>query len=481
MVAMAGENTGRVLVRRLIIRNFKSIRELELGLSTGLNVLVGANAAGKTNVLEAVAFMRRALVDAAEKVPYRPHVPGYWSGLDVVYGRDSSSIVELGIGLSYYWLSGEEWMETGVILVAGLAYNAGSDTLEPVYYRVRIGLGEEYTEAMVGGNGVRVVMPSRLLVEARSRAAGIEAGLISGSLQDILGKYSIGDGRAWLDIGWGAEPPKPLLPRPLGSPSLRFAECREGVCIGAERSLWLKDFYVYAFRARRVEEPRGLALRQLPAPPSPLTALSGIVPQALSSVVLLRHPDIGAISEPARFTGSDRLDERARNLAEVLLTLQSRRGRLPERIERALRELFPDTRIWVESRFGSVVLVGEEGGVELPPACMPDGLIKLVAIMLAAELGPSVLLIDELENSMHAKLLEYVVDELNTLPVPVIVATHSPIVVDLVEPGRVLVARKEPGRGTTVKRVGNIDELRKRLSEEGIALSDHIVYGETYS
>ncbi|BES80976.1 hypothetical protein PABY_05430 [Pyrodictium abyssi] len=83
--------------------------------------------------------------------------------------------------------------------------------------------------------------------------------------------------------------------------------------------------------------------------------------------MFLRHPDMGAVGEPVKFSGSDRPDERARNLAEVLLVVQGRRGRFPERVERALRELFPGMSLRVESRFGRVVLVGEEGGIELPP------------------------------------------------------------------------------------------------------------------
>jgi len=68
---------NRVFVRRIYIENFKSIKHLELELSPGVNVLVGPNASGKTNILEALDFLRKALIDHAGRIPYAPHIPKY--------------------------------------------------------------------------------------------------------------------------------------------------------------------------------------------------------------------------------------------------------------------------------------------------------------------------------------------------------------------------------------------------------------------
>jgi len=77
---------------------------------------------------------------------------------------------------------------------------------------------------------------------------------------------------------------------------------------------------------------------------------------------------------------------------------------------------------------------------------VPDGLIKTLAIAVAVDLNPSILLIDEVENSLHARALEYVFDMLNSVKVPVLAATHSPNVVDLAGPERTfLVTRGEDG------------------------------------
>ena len=77
----------RASVKKIVLRNFKSIKELSIDVRKGINLLVGPNAGGKTNILEAIYFLRKALVEEASKTPYLPHAPKYWSPLDLVYMR----------------------------------------------------------------------------------------------------------------------------------------------------------------------------------------------------------------------------------------------------------------------------------------------------------------------------------------------------------------------------------------------------------
>ena len=48
---------------RLTIKNFKSIKECDITFS-GLNVLIGENGTGKTNILDAVSYFYRNLTDS---------------------------------------------------------------------------------------------------------------------------------------------------------------------------------------------------------------------------------------------------------------------------------------------------------------------------------------------------------------------------------------------------------------------------------
>lgn len=58
-----------ITLHQLILRNFRGIRELRLDLHAQLTVLVGANTAGKTSVLDALALAARELVEEPSPRP----------------------------------------------------------------------------------------------------------------------------------------------------------------------------------------------------------------------------------------------------------------------------------------------------------------------------------------------------------------------------------------------------------------------------
>ncbi|MEM1611231.1 MAG: AAA family ATPase [Sulfolobales archaeon] len=486
----------RILVRRIHISNFKSIKNLDLDLMPGINVLVGKNASGKSNILEAIYFMYKAFVEAAEKVPYKPHIPNYWSPLDVIYGKDPNLPVEMGLVFDYYWPvhEKESWYRATIGFEAKLVYDRTLDTLLPVQYKFTINNVAMYVDF----EGIRVTV-SKEFYEKVKQIFPIVMKEMKGE-EEMLERLnrlfkllelfkSEKNGFFSYIARWRRQPPKVLT---LGAiDALLLGIIREinlyNLAIAMEYiatpNIEDKLVAIRPIFIEEVEKPRGAPLSRyryilLRSPPS-FSRLPSIVVEVLRNFILLKHPDIGVLSEPVMFLGNDRLDVRARNLAEVLLVLSGRLGGFPERVSKALAELFPDFRLRVETRFGRAVLIGEISGMELPPSNLPDGFIKLVVLMVAAELSPTMLLVDELENSMHARLLEYVVDELNRLEIPVVVATHSPVVVDLVSPERILIVKRDLEKGTVVKVIEDPKKLSEELRKEDISHSDHIFYGRT--
>jgi hypothetical protein len=226
-------------------------------------------------------------------------------------------------------------------------------------------------------------------------------------------------------------------------------------------------------------EFRGVLYDTAIAPPGLSTLSSSTIRVFLERSVLLKHPDIGAISEPQLFTGEERLDVRARNLSQVFYRL-SAEGRT-EYISIVLREAFGGVTVEPRSSAGRVFLVIKERGIELPPPNIADGLIKALAIASAIELRPTILLIDEVENSLHIKALKVIYDVLSSLEVPVIIATHSPALVDMAEPERVFVVSRGDDGGTVVEPpYGDLERLKRRLSELGVSLSDYVLYSRTW-
>jgi predicted ATPase len=226
-------------------------------------------------------------------------------------------------------------------------------------------------------------------------------------------------------------------------------------------------------------EFRGVLYDTAIAPPGLSTLIDTTIRIFLERSVLLKHPDIGDISEPQLFTGEEQLDVRARNLFQVFYRL-SAEGRT-EYISMVLREAFGGVTVEPRSAAGRVFLVIKERGIELQPPNIADGLIKALAIASAIELRPTMLLIDEVENSLHVKALKVIYDVLNSLEIPVIIATHSPALVDMAEPERVFVVSRGDDGGTVVEPpYGDLERLKRRLNELGVSLSDYILYSRTW-
>jgi len=481
-----------VYVNKLTIENWKSIRSLSLNLEPGVNVLVGANAAGKTNILEAVNFLYKSLVEAPLRTPYISHLPEYWSGLDLIYMKDPGLPVNIGLTMEVYQKSPEGWDKSEAGFTVTYHYEPANDTLRPSSYTLTL---NRDTTIIVGEEGVEIVVRGRLARDILER--GVYEIL---NVREKLGDsalYTVEEGpvlRARIES-------RDSLTSPIYAPSMllyyhplmRVSRINSIVIVDVELRYRLASHGPRTVRVpfwSRLDTsrgPRGYKLDLRETSPtlywalrrSPLAALGLLLhaPDLLRNIVFLRHPDIGSLNEPRRFEGRTRLDPRARNLAEVIMALRGRKGRLPL-LEEAVSRAFPGFTLRVESSHGRVFLVAEERGLELPPPNMPDGLIKLAALAVALESGPLILLIDEIENSMHAALLEIVYDMLNSSGIPVLAASHSPLFIDLAGPERIILVRRGQD-GTTAERIQDPQSLRRLLEEEGVALSDHVLQGLT--
>ena len=478
----SSEPVAKVLITSITVENFKSIQRLDLKLKPGLNVLVGPNGSGKSNILEALYFLRKALVDEVRKTPYMPYAPDYWSPLDLLYKRDPSARLAYRVRMLHRIRTKEGVLETPLELHAVFAVAPDASTIEPVEIILSYGEGDTTVAFRPGEVEVRIKRKlADMLLESIEKRELEELILLGGEEKESLRKAVKGASEEFTVLRMSSAY-RPLdilrLSQTITSPLLVSAKLSKTkadryVMLAAillpphvlpvAYSLKLRDYAAF----RGYPPPLPLAI----APPGLREALT-----VLSGLVLLKHPDVGRLREPQPLRETSRLDTRASNLAAVLYAIMGRRGGLPERFIHALSKLFPGTRLRFETLYGRVALYVEEDGLELPPPNIPDGLFKLLAILAAVELTPSLLLIDEIENSMHRSMIEYVVDTLDSLEVPVLVATHSPIVVDLVGPEKTLVTVKEPGKGTTVEAFSSPRELLRRLDELGVAFSDYILH-----
>ncbi len=81
---------------------------------------------------------------------------------------------------------------------------------------------------------------------------------------------------------------------------------------------------------------------------------------------------------------------------------------------------------------GRLYIIIKEDGFELNPTMVSNDMLKLLLILTAIALRPPMLVIDEIENSLYPKTIEFITDELKRSEIITIATTHSPVVVDRV-------------------------------------------------
>jgi len=495
---MAGKEapTIKVFPEEITIENFKSIRHLTLKPKPGVNVLAGPNMAGKTNILEALHFLSRALSQAELlRTPYLPYLPQYWSPEDLFFMRRVENPISFELLFRVVMRHGEAFFKHYARFVVKFALSRGRETIEPFYMSIAWETADkEFTTKLEVGDGeVRVCINPRYLSEYVDFIKKVgETPAFKQFSDEIINKVSeLSQKSTGLEVKGGlviiqSAVESQFLRLFLIFPFIPILHISPASLGNGFTEFYLGTAFPITFTPILIKwglanpgEFRGVLYDTAIAPPGLSTLINTTIRIFLERSVLLKHPDIGAISELQPFTGEERLDVRARNLPQVFYRL-SAEGRT-EYISIVLREAFGGVTVEPRSSAGRVFLVIRERGIELPPPNIADGLIKALAIASAIELRPTMLLIDEVENSLHVKALKVIYDVLNSLEVPVIIATHSPALVDMAEPERVFVVSRGDDGGTVVEPpYGDLERLKRRLNELGVSLSDYILYSRTW-
>jgi predicted ATPase len=104
-----------------------------------------------------------------------------------------------------------------------------------------------------------------------------------------------------------------------------------------------------------------------------------------------------------------------------------------------------DRHLYLEATF--------RDGLKVPSWLLSDGTLRLMALTLLAYLPPEgdVYVVEEPENGVHPKAVEAVVQSLSSVyEGQVFMATHSPLIVGLVEPEKLLLFSRTEDGGTTI-------------------------------
>jgi len=208
---------------------------------------------------------------------------------------------------------------------------------------------------------------------------------------------------------------------------------------------------------------------------------SAVVYGFIEGIAVVKSIDWRAVTSPQVLERSERLRPDASNFLQFLFTITG--GSVGEDLREALRYSLPGYRdfnvVFEPTADGRVFMRLVVDGLRLAPISIPYGVLKTLIIESLLKWEPSLLVVDEFENSLHPELQQFLLDEFRSSfrssGVNVIITTHSTIPLDYARsPDEVLVLKLENGE-TKAYRLGR--EVLGRLREKRLTLSELILSG----
>lgn len=478
----------QIELKRLWVRNFKSLRDFSLDVPTRFNVIIGTNGSGKTALTEVFELWRDLLEYGKGRV-VNPFLK--WWGYDrVVWRHDERLNIALGLEL------------------------ANPESKQHISYEVQVsGIGgtlhivDEVLETEKEGIQLRYDMINRRLyvkVDANSLIDPQTLHKLASHVYTSLRDYMF---RTFLY--------RKLRPKALSSKlgEVEFKTKNVTFEVPVETSLIKEEADNLFIVTRIMDNPeniynsitkfeRNIVLkpetslidekveikvkREIASLLAVHTILNSIsilknawstVVKFIEGIVVIKELDLRAVKSPQRLERQERLLPDASNFVPFLFTLTG--GRLPPVFEEAVRYALPgaaECRLGFEvTTDGRVFLKLSTDGVSLPSVAIPSGVLKTLIIEAALYAKPTVVVIDEFENSLHPELQQFLMDELRNGGAYVFIATHSTVLLDYVKsPKEVVILRLENGE-TRAYRLK--EETKEKLKKYGLTLSELVLSG----
>ncbi len=449
----------------LTIKYFKSIKELTITLNK-FNLLVGPNGSGKTNIVEAIELFKdcisnydeyrgRESTKITKSIDEDTTFNKWWGYENAVWRRDKDKSIELSC--KYYYDSKYN------------SYTAkirGKDDGSIIFVRTV-------------DNADKVLIPLGAQ-NAASNPAYKPQGDWTTMLSDNCYKPStinvpVGSTITWVNNDTASHTVT-YASNPLDASTWDL----DGKILAGMRLIAPNQSFTWTFEKEGVypyfcvvhpwEIGRVIVEGQ---------RLRGAVANIILNTLILKDINYKKMKEAISISKSKELLSDGSNLANVLHNLYLEDRDAIEYIERVLNIIF-DRKIRIIPKLTSdnrVYITINEDGLKLNPHMISDGMLKLLLILTAIALRPSILVIDEIENSIYPKAIEFIVGELKDSDIITIVTTHSPIVVDIVDLEDLIFVERDENGDTIARRVSNVSEIKEKLNKYRITLSEGWLYG----
>ena len=182
------------------------------------------------------------------------------------------------------------------------------------------------------------------------------------------------------------------------------------------------------------------------------------------------------------------------DLAAFLNTLRALEPRQFEAVEKALHMLMPHLDgIEVEvSDLGEAELRLREGGIAIPARVLSEGTLRMLGLLALAgvKTPPALVGFEEPENGIHPRRIEMIAELLKTRAglgqTQYIVTTHSPLLPDRIPDESLLAVRRIGGRTHIdscaawgpIGPIGRKGDIDRELDDEELPISERILRGD---
>lgn len=195
----------------------------------------------------------------------------------------------------------------------------------------------------------------------------------------------------------------------------------------------------------------------------------------LSSVTIYSF-DPESIRSKSNIKATPKLGRRGNNLARVILHYYLENRTLFSELENVFKMLIPDVKEIVpvlRDDYVWVALREKYSDMLIDPEFLSDGSLRILALLVSLFGKNSIVAYEEPENFVHPRLLESIVDIIKKFDKIVIITTHSPYLLDYVEPKDIILVTKVQGE-TKPRRLIDTDDIVavKKYLEEGGTLGE---------
>ncbi len=401
-----------MFLRQLTIRNYKSLRNVTFA-PTPLTAIVGPNAAGKTNFADAIHFLSEVYAYGLETALVRK---GGYENIAYRKKKRSQTPIEFEVVID---TSNEEILERRILV-------------SPHLQGHRLRLTHRFS-FFAKGSGIRA--PFAVNEEYWSFSASQSES--NGSFQEIGQIHRNRDGKITA----------------TRNEKNRFASYLDG--------LEMAEQFLSPYQAQSL-----LVTNNFFMPFVSYVAMLGASFRSYQiSAVYVRQPGVP--------TPNPNLSRFGENLPALVDWLQRNQPKLWGVVMNGMRDILPElnTISVGDSPTQTLGLFFSEEGRGRPWNVneVSDGTIQALALLVAAvDPRTSLLVVDEIESSVHPWILRVIMKQMRevTKSKNVIVTSHSPVLVNLLNPEEIWIAYRKQG-ATNLKRLIDLDPSVKEGWEEG--------------